>query len=110
MRHAHLSRRQAEASFDGVDADYDDVFAIQANTAQTADAAELAGVADLLDAMEYELVAAGRAALTRAPRFTDTRRAGRSRRRATRSALRALGGAPTPAAGHAFTDEIEEAA
>jgi len=90
MRSAHLSRRQAEASFDGIDADYDDVFAVQANAVQFADAAELADVADLLEEMDRELAAATVAALTRAPRFTDARRAGRSRRRASRTALRAL--------------------
>lgn len=90
MRTAHLSRRQAEASFDGIDTEYEDVFAIQAGAVQYADAVELADVADLLDKVDRQLAAARTAALIRAPRFTDPRRAGRSRRRSDRATLRAL--------------------
>lgn len=90
MRYAHISRRQAEARFDGMDADYEDVFAVQAQVARTADVSELAGVSALLDAFEAELEAAGQLALTRVPRFTDPVRAGRSRRRSDRAVLRAL--------------------
>lgn len=99
-----MSRRQAEASFDGIDANYENVFAVQANAAQYTDAVELAEAAELLDKIDRELAAARTAALIRAPRFTDPRRAGRSRRRADRAALRSL---PTvlPVA-----DLIEEAA
>lgn len=90
MRSAHTSRRQAEASFDGIDADYDDVFAVQADSVGYRSAAELADVVDLLDEVERELAAANVAAMIRAPRFTDPRRAGRSRRRTHRATLRAL--------------------
>ncbi|TKG67529.1 hypothetical protein [Prauserella endophytica] len=90
MRSAHISRRQAEASFDGMDADLDDVFAVQADVARLADADELADAYELLDRLDRELAAASHAALVRAPRFTDPRRAGRSRRRANRVVLRSL--------------------
>ncbi|PXY26733.1 hypothetical protein BAY59_19000 [Prauserella coralliicola] len=93
MRSAHISRRQAEAQFAGMDADYDDVFAVQAHVAQHADAVELAELAEvhaLLDELDAELEAAEHAALIRVPRFTDPQRAGRSRRRSERSALRSL--------------------
>ncbi|WP_435120166.1 hypothetical protein [Amycolatopsis thermoflava] len=90
MRSAHLSRRQAEASFDGIDTDYEDVFAVQAHAVQFNDASELADAADLLEEIDRELAAASIAALMRAPRFTDARRAGRSRRRANRTTLRSL--------------------
>ncbi|MTD58763.1 hypothetical protein [Amycolatopsis pithecellobii] len=85
-----MSRRQAEAQFGGLDTDYDEVSAVQARAAQTADAAELADAHALLDELDAELEAAGLAALVRVPRFLDTRRAGRSRRRADRTALRSL--------------------
>jgi hypothetical protein len=93
MRSAHISRRQAEARFGGLDAEYDDVFSVQAHVAGTADAAELADVhalLDELDELDAELEAAGLAALVRVPRFIDSRRAGRSRRRSDRVVLRAL--------------------
>jgi hypothetical protein len=90
MRSAHISRRQAEAPFDDLDADYDDVFTVQAQVAQSADAAELADVHALLDELDAELEAAGQAVLVRVPRFLDSRRAGRSRRRADRVTLRSL--------------------
>ncbi|PXY17090.1 hypothetical protein BAY59_36565 [Prauserella coralliicola] len=90
MRSAHISRRQAEASFDVLDAEFDDVFAVQADVARLADADELADAYDLLDAMDRELAQASHAALARAPRFTDPRRAGRSQRRADRAVLRSL--------------------
>jgi len=93
MRSAHISRRQAEAQFGDIDADYDEVFAVQASVAQHADAVELAELADvhaLLDELDAELEAAERAALVRVPRFTDPQRAGRSRRRSERSVLRSL--------------------
>lgn len=85
-----MSRRQAEAFFGGLDADYDDVFEVQANAVQYSDAVELADAVDLLDKIDRQLAAARTAALMRAPRFTDPRRAGRSRRRADRAALRSL--------------------
>ncbi|GAB3008591.1 hypothetical protein LWP59_02645 [Amycolatopsis acidiphila] len=82
-----MSRRQAEAHFDGLDIDYDEVFAAQA---QRSDAEELADAYALLDDFDAELEATGLAALVRVPRFLDSRRAGRSRRRADRTALRSL--------------------
>lgn len=90
MRSAHISRRQAEAQFDGVDVEYDEVFAVQSRAACLADADELIGVVDLLDEIDDELEAAARAALSRVPRFTDPCRAGRSRRRSDRAVLRSL--------------------
>ncbi|MBB2935078.1 hypothetical protein FHX82_002098 [Amycolatopsis bartoniae] len=85
-----MSRRQAEAHFDGLDTDYDEVFAVQAHATQRADAEELAAAHTLLDELDAELEAAGLAALVRVPRFLDSRRAGRSRRRVDRTALRSL--------------------
>ncbi|UIJ57886.1 hypothetical protein LWP59_27625 [Amycolatopsis acidiphila] len=79
-----MSRRQAEASFDGLDVDYDHVLAAQANAVHYTDALELADAADLLEDIDRELAAASTAALIRAPRFIDPRRAARSRRRANR--------------------------
>jgi hypothetical protein len=90
MRSAHISRRQAEAQFDGVDVEYDEVFAVQSRAVQLTDAEELAGALDLLDEIDDELEAAALAALSRVPRFTDPCRAGRSRRRADRAVLRSL--------------------
>ncbi|GAB3003490.1 hypothetical protein LWP59_27505 [Amycolatopsis acidiphila] len=85
-----MSRRQAEASFDGLDVDYDHVLAAQANAVHYTDALELADAADLLEDIDRELAAASTAALIRAPRFIDPRRAARSRRRANRRTLRRL--------------------
>lgn len=90
MRSAHMSRRQAEAVFGGIDAGYDEVFEVQANAVQYTDAVELAEVADLLDVVDRQLADAGTSALVRSPRFTDPRRAARFRRRAGRAALRSL--------------------
>ncbi|NIH85766.1 hypothetical protein [Amycolatopsis granulosa] len=90
MRSAHISRRQAEAKFDVLDIDYDEVFAVQAQAACAADADELAGALDLLDEIDPELEAAALAALARVPRFTDPRRAGRELRRAEATVMRSL--------------------
>ncbi|WP_325702960.1 hypothetical protein [Amycolatopsis sp.] len=73
-----------------MDADYEDVFAVQAHVAATVDAAELAEVHALLDGLDAELEAADQLALVRVPRFTDPGRAGRSRRRSDRAVLRSL--------------------
>ncbi|SFK52707.1 hypothetical protein SAMN05421835_12370 [Amycolatopsis sacchari] len=88
-----MSRRQAEALFGELDADYDEVFAVQGEAARRADAVELAELAELsalLDELDAELEAAEQVAAVRVPRFIDPQRAGRSRRRVERSVLRSL--------------------
>lgn len=90
MRSAHKSRRQAEAEFDGIDADYDEVFAAQARAVSTTSTEELFGVLDLLDQIEAELDSAQFEEAARVPRFLDQRRAAREFRRTEATVLRAL--------------------
>ncbi|ASR34033.1 hypothetical protein BAY61_02435 [Prauserella marina] len=92
MRSAHISRRQAEASFDGLDAD---VFAVQDAAARASDYTgytdEEREIDALIASVDEELAAATLAASVRVTHsFTDTRRAHRTNRRADRTVLRSL--------------------
>jgi hypothetical protein len=96
MRPAHITRRQAEAAFGELDTD---VSALQEQVATSFDLGfEVDRVVEIVD---LELTAEEHAAMLRFLHdFTDTRRAHRTRRRASREMLRALPGriAPTVAA------------
>jgi hypothetical protein len=92
MRNAHITRRQAEASFDGLDAD---VFAFQDADSRAWDysgyAEDERSIDALIASVDEELAAAIVAASTRvAHSFTDARRAHRTRRRTDRTVLRSL--------------------
>jgi hypothetical protein len=93
MRNAHITRRQAEASFDGLDAD---VSAVEAAAAMAWDYLDYAGQEEreidaLLASVDRELAAATAAANVRVTHtFTDARRANRATRRTGRTVLRTL--------------------
>ncbi|MGY6656466.1 hypothetical protein ACXIZN_30295 [Amycolatopsis sp. TRM77291] len=92
MRSAHISRRQAEASFDGLEFD---VSAVQAAAPMAWDFLEYTDeereVDALIASVDAELAAATAAADVRVTHsFTDVRRATRSERRSGRTVLRAL--------------------
>lgn len=81
-----MSRRQAEALFDGTDTEYEDVFAVQAEGVSEFGPE----VSDLLDELDEELHAGEVTALARVPRFTDRESAARAYRRAEAAVLRSL--------------------
>ncbi|WP_326566924.1 hypothetical protein VSH64_34450 [Amycolatopsis rhabdoformis] len=92
MRYANITRRQAEASFDGLDAD---VFAVQDAAARAADylgfAEDERSIDALIASVDEELAATVLAATARVKHsFTDSRRAHRTRRREEGATLRAL--------------------
>ena len=90
MRSAHISRRAAEAAYDGMDENYDVL------AAQDWSAAQLDAVAE---ETELFLSAAELAAMhDYLHDFRDQRGAGRRQRRAGRSVLRALPTVAQPAA------------
>lgn len=85
MRSAHIIRRQAEASFDGLNVD------VSAGEDHYPDGLDESTIDALIASVDAELAAATVAADVRVTHsFTDVRRATRSRRRADRTALRAL--------------------
>jgi hypothetical protein len=98
MRTGYTTRRQAEAAFDGLDADEEDVSARQDSWAATLDTVELGHPPDqeaeidrLLAQVDHELAAELRTESYRTTReFTDQRQAHRAHRRAARLALRSL--------------------
>lgn len=90
MRSAYMSRRQAEALFDGMDIEFDAVSAVQAEAVVHGDGELSREVWDLLDGLAAELAADEFAALARVPRFTDREHAARTHRRAVRVSLRSL--------------------
>jgi hypothetical protein len=85
MRSAHITRRQAEAAFDGLDAD-EDVFALQEEVVMRAERAE---IERLIESVELEL-ASERLAESARVRLDGPRSASRARRRSERVALRSL--------------------
>lgn len=92
MRSAHITRRAAEASFDGMDVD---VSAVQAAAATALDymdyTDEERGIDALIASVDRELATAMAAATMRVTHtFTDARRANRSHRRTGRTVLRSL--------------------
>jgi hypothetical protein len=93
MRSAHITRRQAEASFDGLDAD---VSAVQAAAATALDCLSWEGEEEreidaLMASVDQKLAAEAEAAIVRVTHsFTDSRSAHRASRRAGRTVLRAL--------------------
>jgi hypothetical protein len=94
MRSAHITRRQAEAAFGELDAD------VSALQQEVATALELSFEIDrVVEVVDLELTAEEQAAMVRFLHdFTDTRRAHRTRRRASREMLRALPGRIVPSA------------
>ncbi|HJQ48294.1 MAG TPA: hypothetical protein VJ870_18525 [Amycolatopsis sp.] len=86
MRSAHISRRQAEAHFDGLDDDYD-AFAFQEHEGLRAERDE---IERYVEDMERALAREEREALSRVPRFNDRSRVRRAHRRADRTTLRSL--------------------
>lgn len=92
MRSAHITRRQAEASFDGLDAD---VSAVQAAAVIGLDYLDTTGEEREIDALiasvDRELAAEAETAIARVTHsFTDARSAHRTSRRAGRTVLRSL--------------------
>lgn len=98
MRTGYTTRRQAEAAFEGLDVDENDVSARQDGLAAAFSAAELGQSSDdeadidrLLEQIDRELAAEQRTESYRITRdFTDQRQARRAHRRAARLALRSL--------------------
>lgn len=86
MRSAHISRRQAEATFDGLDMD-EDVFAVQEDFEMRAEREE---AARYVEEMERLLELERRQAHYRVPRFNDRIGAQRALRRSESTVLRAL--------------------
>jgi hypothetical protein len=86
MRSAHISRRQAEALFDGLDDDYD-AFAVQEHELLGAERIEIDAY---VEDMERALAQEQREAQYRVPRFNDRMRVRRAHRRADRTVLRSL--------------------
>jgi hypothetical protein len=88
MRSAHITRRQAEAAFGGLDAD---VSALQEGVAMRFDVDGRHGIDEVVESVELVLTAEEQAEMFRFLHgFTDQRRARRTNRRAGRSALRSL--------------------
>jgi hypothetical protein len=84
MRSAHITRRQAEAAFDGLDAD---VSALQGEVAVSFDRYQIE-IDRLIEEVDRELAAEERTATVRLIHsFTDRQRAQRACRRANRVVL-----------------------
>jgi hypothetical protein len=86
MRSAHISRRQVEAMYDGLDDDFD-VFAVHEDEIMRAERAE---VDRYVEEMERQLAHEQRESQYQVPRFNDRSRVQRALRRADRTVLRSL--------------------